>query len=333
MAHGVTRELVDAHVHLWDLAATPQPWIDPETMPAIARDFDAGDLAAQLEAVRDASAEARSHAIVSSAGAVVVQADHSLAETRWLLDQALLEPGAVVGVVGWVDLSGDVAAQLGEFAGHAARDRLVGVRHLAHVDADPEWLLRDDVTAGVAALGEHGLAFDLVVRPWQLAAATTLASRVPGTRLVLDHLGNPPLVKGDFVRWRAELDALARHEHVSAKVSGLVSSDDPVAASPARLERTFAAALDAFGADRLMFGSDWPLVQLGSGGYAGWLAAYLRLTAPLAAGERAAIDAGTARTAYRIGRSAAAGVAAGAATAGAAVAAAGGAAPLEGIAS
>ncbi|MFF2388065.1 amidohydrolase family protein [Agromyces sp. NPDC058104] len=313
MAHGLSRELLDAHVHLWDLALTPQPWIDPVAMSAIARDFGAGDLADQLGevgrehgaddpdgAARSADASPSSPAIAVT-GAVVVQADHSLDETRWLLDAASAST-AVAAVVGWVDLTGDVAAQLDELAGHPAVGLLRGIRHLAHVDADPDWLGRDDVAAGVAELGRRGIAFDLVVRPWQLGQATALARRVPGTRLVLDHLGNPPLDAEAEADWRAGVAALAACEHVSAKVSGLVSGGDADAAAPERLDRAFDAALAAFGPGRLMYGSDWPLVRLAADGYRGWFVEYLRLTAPLSAAERDAVDAGSARTAYGIAR-------------------------------
>ncbi|MEF3405558.1 amidohydrolase family protein [Agromyces sp. CCNWLW203] len=309
MAHGLSRELVDAHVHLWDLSLTPHPWI-AVAMSAIDRDFTGRDLAAQLGEVEgeneaDASAgDARAHEAAAPTvvvtGAVVVQADHSLDETTWLLDQAAAS-SAVLGVVGWVDLTGDVTAQLDEFAGHPAAALLRGLRHLAHVDADPGWLTRDDVAAGVTELGRRGLAFDLVVRPWQLGQATALARRAPGTRLVLDHLGNPPLEAADAESWRSGLAALAECENVSAKVSGLASGAD-AAATPDGLDRAFDAALSDFGPERLMFGSDWPLVRLSAGGYAGWLAEYLRLTAPLAAAERDAIDAGTARSVYGIER-------------------------------
>lgn len=292
MAHGLTgRELVDAHVHLWDLELTPQPWIDPAAMPAIARDFRGAELVAEL-----ASATSDAASVTS---AVVVQADHSLDETRWLLGEAADSP-EVRSVIGWVDLTADVPAQLAALAEHPEHAALAGIRHLAHVDRDGEWLLRDDVATGVQALAGHGLAFDLVVRAGQLDQAAALAARVPGARFVLDHLGNPPLADDEHSQWARALAELASRENVSAKISGLVSSADSRHASPDHLERVVETALDAFGANRLMFGSDWPLVRLAPGGYAGWLDAYLRLTSDLSAGERRALDAGTARAVYRI---------------------------------
>lgn len=292
MAHGLTgRELVDAHMHLWDLELTPQPWIDPAAMQAIARDFRGAELIAEL-----ASATPDAASVTS---AVVVQADHSLDETRWLLGEAA-DTSEVRSVIGWVDLTADVPAQLAALAEHPEHPALAGIRHLAHVDRDGEWLLRDDVATGVQALAGHGLAFDLVVRAGQLDQAAALAARVPDARFVLDHLGNPPLVVDEHSQWARALAELSSRENVTAKISGLVSSADPRHASPDHLERVVETALGAFGASRLMFGSDWPLVLLSPGGYAGWLDAYLRLTSELSDGERRAIDAGTARVVYRI---------------------------------
>lgn len=284
MAHGLTRELLDTHVHLWDLAVSPQDWIDG-TMAVLDRDFLAGDLAAALDAV-------------AVPRAVAVQATSSIAETAFLLDEAA-DPH-IRGVVGWLDVTGDVPAQCAAFARHPNSAKLVGIRHPAHLEDNQDWLLLDEVVRGIRAIAAQGLAFDLVVRPWQLRSAAALAGSVPEARFVLDHLGKPPIASGELDAWGDDLATLASHENVVAKVSGLTIEADWRAWTAGDLRPVVDRALELFGADRLLFGSDWPLVQLTEGGYAGWLAAYLDCTSALSSSERAAIDSSNALRVYRL---------------------------------
>jgi L-fuconolactonase len=259
---------VDAHVHLWDRATDPQEWIDPATMPAIDRDFGTADLVGML----DESGVDR---------AVVVQASNSAGETRRLL--ALAEP-RIAGVVGWIDLMREAAPQLGELAG---RGRLVGIRHLAHIDPDPRWLARPEVGRGLDALADAGLGFDLVLRAHQLQLAEQVAAAHPATRFVLDHLGGIAEAD-DRAAWEAGLRSLAALPNVVAKISGLWAL-----AGSEELARVTAVALDAFGADRLMYGSDWPLARMG-GGAAAWREAVMSIIGTLSPAEREQILDGTA---------------------------------------
>ena len=269
---------VDAHVHLWNRATDPQPWIDPVTMAAIDRDFTSADLDGMLGAT-------------GADRAVLVQAGNSLAETRRLLD----DPGSgIAAVVGWIDLTGDAGAQLAAL-GPGARRRLVGIRHLVHVDPDPNWLSRPDVGAGLKHLGARGLCFDLVVRSWQLPAAGIVAAAHPEVGFVLDHLGGVAETTDD-AGWASGLRALATRPNVYAKISGLAG----LVGDPARLRRVVEVAVEAFGPDRLMYGSDWPLACLGAGPVA-WRAAVDTLVADLSAGERDAIMSGTASACYGLG--------------------------------
>jgi L-fuconolactonase len=271
---------IDAHVHLWNRATDPQPWIDPVTMAAIDRDFAGADLGRMLDETGIDSA-------------VVVQASNSLAETRRLL----ADPGPrTAGVVGWIDLTGDAGAQLDALAA-GTRGRLVGVRHLVHVDPDPDWLSRPDVGVALDELAARDLSFDLVVRAWQLPLAATVAAAHPGLRLVLDHLGGIADTADD-AEWEIGLRTLAARANVSAKISGLARlvTDDP-----ARLRKIVAVAVDAFGPHRLMYGSDWPLARLGAGPVA-WRAAVDELIGDLSAGERDAIRSATASDCYGLGR-------------------------------
>ncbi|GAA3349358.1 amidohydrolase family protein [Amorphoplanes nipponensis] len=269
---------IDAHVHLWNRATDPQPWIDPATMAAIDRDFAAGDLERMLDET-------------GSATAVVVQASNSIAETRRLLAGA--GPRAA-GVVGWIDLTGDVGAQLATF-GPDPRRPLVGLRHLVHLDPDPAWLCRPDVGAALDALQTHGLCFDLVVRSWQQPLAAAVAGAHPGLRFVVDHLGGVADTTDDD-GWERGLRALAARPNVSAKISGLAR----LVADPPRLRRVVGLAVEAFGPQRLMYGSDWPVACLGAGPVA-WRTAVEEILAGLSAGERAAIMSGTAAACYGLG--------------------------------
>ena len=223
--------IVDAHQHFWDPARAEYPWMTDE----LRRRYGPDDLEPEL----------RAHGVT---GTVVVQARHSLDETRELLAVAAETP-FVLGVVGWVDLTDDVARELADIDG-----RLVGVRHQVHDEPDPAWLLRDDVQRGLAAVGEAGLVYDLLVRTRELPAATETVARNPGVRFVLDHVAKRP--RSDVESWAKGVQALAQHPNVTCKVSGLFTEADPAA--------TVADALRWFGADRCMFGSDWPVCLLAS---------------------------------------------------------------------
>jgi L-fucono-1,5-lactonase len=268
---------VDAHVHLWNRATDPQPWIDPESMAAIDRDFSSGDAEQMLDATGVDTA-------------VVVQTGNSLAETQRLLDDC---GERTAGVVGWIDLTADVPAQL-DVLYSGGRRLLVGIRHLVHVDPDPGWLARSDVGRGLAVLSAHHLCFDLVVRSWQLPLAAAVAEAHPGLRFVVDHLGGIAETTDDQ-SWESGLRALAAHPHVYAKISGLAGLVD----DPARLRRVVGVGVEAFGPDRLMYGSDWPLARLGAGPVA-WRAAVDELIGELSAGERHMIMSGTASACYAL---------------------------------
>jgi L-fuconolactonase len=270
--------VIDAHVHLWNRATDPQPWIDPATMAVIDRDFAAGDLERMLDET-------------GSDTAVVVQASNSIAETRRLLAGA--GPRAA-GVVGWIDLTGDVGAQLDTLGPDPLRP-LVGLRHLVHLDPDPAWLHQRDVSVALDALSVRGLCFDLVVRSWQQPLAATVAGEHPGLRFVVDHLGGiADSIDDDG--WERGLRVLAARPNVWAKISGLAG----LVQDPQRLRRVVGVAVEAFGPQRLMYGSDWPVACLGAGPVA-WRTAVDELLADLSAGERAAIMSGTASACYGLG--------------------------------
>jgi L-fuconolactonase len=244
--------IIDAHAHLWQRARTPQPWIDPSSMAVIDRDFWIDDLV-----------ESQSAAGID--GTVLVQSTNSTRETIDLLRLAGDVSTRVRGVVGWIDLEGDVPGQVAHLRQAPGGDRLVGIRHLAHVDPDPEWLGRP--TLGFDDLAACGLTFDLVVRAYQLPAATAVVAAHPGTRFVLDHLGNPPILGGGHDDWHRDIAALAAFDNVFVKLSGILphrgTGDGTIGDGTIDdLRSTVEAVLALFGAERVMFGTDWPLVEL-----------------------------------------------------------------------
>lgn len=232
---------IDSHQHFWAYDAAAYPWIGAG-MERIARDFLPADLAAA----------ARPEGI---GGSVAVQARQSLEESRRLLELAA-DP-FVRGVVGWVDLRSETVAE--ELARLARHEKFVGVRHVVQDEPDPRFLLGAEFVRGLRRLPEFGLTYDLLLYPPQLPAAVELAALLPEQPFVLDHLAKPRVKTGEIAEWRRDIEALARHANVSCKLSGLVTE----AAWRGWQRSDFAPYLDvalaAFGPDRLMYGSDWPV--------------------------------------------------------------------------
>ncbi|MFI8306253.1 amidohydrolase family protein [Streptomyces sp. NPDC085927] len=243
------RRIIDAHHHVWDLTARPQPWITGKALAPLARSFSAADLAT----------EARAAGVT---GTVVVQTVCVPEETPELLALAA-GSDLIAGVVGWTDLTApDVADAIATLRERPGGDRLAGIRHQVQDEPDPCWLLRPDVQRGLAAVAAAGLVYDLVVKPHQLAAATDAAALLPGLTFVLDHLGKPPIATGALEPWAADLRRLAALPNTVCKLSGLVTEAAPGTWRIEDLRPYAETALDAFGPQRLMFGSDWPVCTL-----------------------------------------------------------------------
>ncbi|MCW2884239.1 MAG: amidohydrolase [Streptosporangiaceae bacterium] len=277
---------VDAHHHVWDLAVRDQEWITGEPMARIRRTFTLDDLAPATAAA-------------GIGRTVVVQTLAVAAETPELLELAASAP-SLAGVVGWIDLTDPAAPDtLAALRGGLGGDRLVGVRHLVQAEDDPGWLCRPDVRRGIAAVGAAGLAYDLLTLPAQLPAAIGTARALPEVTFVLDHLSKPPIASGALEPWATLVRELAGLPNVYCKLSGMVTEADWAAWDVTSLRPYAETVLEAFGPERVMFGSDWPVCLLAAG-YAEVVAAAEEVCAGLSGAERDAVFGGTATRAYRL---------------------------------
>jgi L-fuconolactonase len=241
--------IVDSHHHLWH---ADYDWLADDSLAPIRRDYTVADL----------------RAVLTAAGVdrtVLVEAARCHAdEACEFLNLAHTTP-EIGGVVAWASIVdpaiADTIAGYRELPGGRW---LFGIRDQIQSVADPDHLDRRDVRAGIAAVGAHGLVFDLVVRPDQLPACARAAAALPDVTLVLDHLGKPRIVEGaeGLARWRAQLAPLAASPNVVCKLSGLVTEADWARWTVDDLRPFVEVAVELFGPDRLMFGSDWPVCEL-----------------------------------------------------------------------
>lgn len=273
---------IDAHQHFWRYDPVRDGWITDD-MRVIRRDCLPSDLGPLLAAN-------------GIDGCVAVQADQSERETRFLLDLARRH-AFIKGVAGWVDLrSPRLEATL---EGLAHEPILRGVRHVAQAEPD-DFLERDDVIRGIGLLGRFGLTYDILIVERQLPAAVTLVSRLPDQSFVLDHLAKPRIKDRLLEPWATSMRELARRPNVSCKLSGLVTEADWHHWRAADLRPYLDVALDAFGPDRLMFGSDWP-VCLVAAPYERALGIIVEYVSALSTDEQAAILGGNAVRFYGLG--------------------------------
>jgi L-fuconolactonase len=270
---------LDAHQHFWKYNPRRDAWITDD-MAAIQRDFLPVDLEGTLAAN-------------GFDGCVAVQADQSLDETHFLLDLAARHP-FIKGVVGWVDLR---SPRLDETLETLAHDpRLRGIRHVAQAERD-DFLAQDDVIRGIGRLVDLGLTYDILVFERQLPAALTLTSRLADQAFVLDHLAKPRIKEGRLEPWATRLKELARRPNVCCKISGLVTEADWTGWRPAHLRPYLDVAFDAFGAERVMFGSDWPVCLIAAT-YERVLGVVDEYAAALSADERDGLFGGNAARFY-----------------------------------
>lgn len=275
--------IIDAHHHLWeDLTRRDYDWL--ADLDRIRRPYTVADLTTVSPADRT----------------VLVQTVPTVEETEEFLATAAATP-LIAGVVGWVDLTAsDVADRLAALRASPGGSHLVGIRHPAQGETDPDWLLRPEVVRGIKAVAEAGLTYDILILPAQHEAAIALADKVPGARFVLDHAGKPAIAADGYEPWAKFLTALAARPNVFCKLSGLVTEADWTTWTADDLRPYATHALDSFGPDRVMFGSDWPVCELAAT-YAEVLDSARVVTADLSLSEQNEVFAGTAARAYPIG--------------------------------
>jgi len=240
---------IDSHQHFWNYDAKEYPWIS-DKLARIRRDYLPADLKPELEKFK-------------LDGSIVVQARSSLTESRWLLNLADHYP-CILGVVGWLDLlSEKVEDQLAEFSKHP---KFVGVRHIVQDEPDDQFMLRPEFRRGIGRLKQFKLTYDILIYPKQLPAAIKLVEKYPEQKFVLDHLAKPFIKTGELSPWRERIRELAKFENVCCKVSGMVTEAKWNEWKPSDFRPYLDVVFEAFGEDRLMFGSDWPVCLL-SGSY------------------------------------------------------------------
>ncbi|TKA10920.1 amidohydrolase family protein [Actinacidiphila oryziradicis] len=280
-------ERIDAHHHFWDPDRYAYPWMAGREMDPVRRAFGPGDMQPLLDAA-------------DITGTVLVQTLSDGGETREFLRLAASTP-FVRGVVGWVDLT---SPQVGDALDALLADDngrfLVGIRHQVHDERDPNWLCRDDVRRGLRAVADRGLSYDLLVRARELPAAVATVKALPELNFVVDHIAKPTIAAGADGLWAQWMPALAQCPNVTVKLSGMITEAAWASWTPNDLRPFVSRIYQWFGADRLMFGSDWPVCLL-AGTYESVIEGLTAAIGTLSAAEIAALFGGTAHAFYRLG--------------------------------
>lgn len=273
--------ILDSHIHLWQRADGDPVWVAAK-IGGLARDFTVDDW--------------RGHADASGVrGAILVQAAHSIAETERWLARATAEP-RLAGVVGWADLHADSLAD--DVARLKAHPKLVGIRPLPPGTFGADWLGDARTRRGLATLAESGVTVDILVKWTGLARARDLLAGLPDLNVVLNHCGRPDTMTGLLEPWAGDLRAFARATRATVKLSGLIERAG-IEWTPETLRPYVETVIDAFGPSRVMFATNWPVLEIG-GTYAGWVGVLRAILADigLSQAEQGEILAGTACRAY-----------------------------------
>ena len=274
---------IDSHHHLWNYSAEEYGWIDDQ-MALLKRDFLPSHLAPHIESI-------------GFDGTIAVQARQSIEETEWLLGLAE-KSDLIKGVIGWVPLcSSSVDDHLKRFS---KSPKLVGIRHVLQDEPDDRFMMRPDFLNGIRCLSQYDLAYDIFIFQKQLDAASELVSMFPKQRFILDHIAKPPIKEGVISDWKVGLERLAQYPNVYCKLSGMVTEADWTNWKPAHLTPYLDVVFNAFGTDRLMIGSDWPVCTVVAE-YQRVMVTVLTYISVLTSAEQEAISGGNAVKAYNLG--------------------------------
>lgn len=272
---------IDSHQHFWSVSRTDYGWLTPD-LTTLYRDFQPAELQPLLAA----------HHVV---GTVLVQAAPSVDETRYMLGLAA-QHAFVQGVVGWVDLTAaDAPAVIDSLADHPA---FKGVRPMLQDLADDAWIAQAPIAPAIEHLQRRGLSFDALVKPRHLPHLLRFAQDHPGLSIVIDHAAKPDIAAGRFDEWRRDLAALARLPGMHVKLSGLVTEAGRGWTTDT-LRPVVDTVLELFGPQAILWGSDWPVLNL-AGDYAQWVQVSDALLAGLSTADRRAVFADNARRFYRL---------------------------------
>lgn len=271
--------IIDAHQHVWRVARGDYGWLTPDLQP-LYRDYGPDDLRPLLA----------KHGIGRT---ILVQAAPTVAETEFMLEVAR-DADFIAGVVGWVDFEAADAPQVIERL--AKNDLLVGLRPMVQDIPDLDWLAKAPIDRAVDAMKAHGLVFDALVKPPQLAALLKFVERHRDLSIVVDHVAKPLIADRVLDPWRADMSAIAAHRRIMCKLSGMVTEAAAEWVGE-DLRPYIDHVLTIFGAERLIWGSDWPVVNL-AGGYDRWREASLDLLRGLNVEDRAKILGGNAARFY-----------------------------------
>jgi L-fuconolactonase len=267
--------MIDAHQHFWQLGRFDYPWMSKD-LGVLYRDYLPADLAPILQ---------RNNITQT----VLVQASNSVAESRWLLDLADSN-NFIAGVVGWVDLTNP------EIPTHP---KFKGVRHLVESEPNDDWLVQPEVLSGLQKLSARGLSYDLLVHTRHLKHVPVVAESCPDLALVIDHLAKPPIARNEIDEWSRAFKPLANCQNLYCKLSGLVTEANWNSWRVDDLRPCVECALDSFGVDRIMFGSDYPVCLLAAS-YDRVLDSFQEIIKDLSDADREKIFAGNAAKFYRL---------------------------------